>query len=73
MDIKPLLMKSAFTSALPSVENFVTDASDNGLCAFYSAGHPEHPEWLIYEYAGGRKILVEINLETGKEHFLRSL
>lgn len=66
-------MKSAFTSAIPPVENFVTEASNNGISAYYSAGHPEHPEWFIYEYASGRKILVEINLETGKEHFLRSL
>lgn len=39
----------------------------------YSAGDPEHPNWYIYEYASHRKVLVEVDSETGKVHFLREL
>ena len=39
----------------------------------YSAQVPEHPEWFIHEYREGRKVLVEINRETGRTHFLRQL
>lgn len=31
------------------------------------------PHQYILEYAGGRRILVEIDEVTGKEHFLREL
>lgn len=39
----------------------------------YSAKDPEHPNWYIYEYENHRKVLVEINPESGRIHFLREL
>lgn len=39
----------------------------------YPAGDPEHPDWYIYEYENHRKVLVEVDPETGKMHFLRQL
>jgi hypothetical protein len=35
---------------------------------------PDSPEnWFIHEYPNGRKILVEVDPENGKEIFLRAL
>lgn len=39
----------------------------------YPAGDTAHPDWYIYEYGNHRKVLVEVNNETGKVHFLREL
>ncbi|NPE47817.1 hypothetical protein [Sphingobacterium prati] len=39
----------------------------------YPAGDTAHPDWYIYEYGNHRKVLVEVNHETGKVHFLREL
>jgi len=59
---------------LDSVSVRVTQqALDNGLYKSMPANHPEHPEWFIHEYSGGRTVLVEIDADTGKAHFLKEL
>lgn len=47
--------------------------ADNLILNTYPAGDPEHPNWYIYEYENHRKVLVEVDSETGKIHFLRQL
>lgn len=46
--------------------------NDNILIS-YSAGDSEHPDWFIYEYESHRKVLVQLDSETGKVTFLREL
>lgn len=46
--------------------------NDNILIS-YSAENADHPDWFIYEYESHRKVLVQVDSETGKVHFLREL
>ncbi|MFD1770330.1 hypothetical protein [Sphingobacterium suaedae] len=46
---------------------------DGFILTSYSAGNPDHPDWFIYEYDNRRKVLVQIDNETGKVSFLREL
>lgn len=50
----------------------ITENKDNMLTS-YSAENPEHPDWFIYEYQSHRKILVQVDKESGKVQFLREL
>ncbi|MGB3105733.1 MULTISPECIES: hypothetical protein [Sphingobacterium] len=55
--------------------NFPEKPKETGenILRSYSAGDLQHPHWYIYEYGNHRKVLVEINPESGKVHFLREL
>lgn len=39
----------------------------------YSAGIPDHPDWFIYQYGSHRKVLVQVDSESGKVQFLKEL
>jgi len=60
------------TGLTPAIEN-VQHEFRNGQIVTFSAGNTEHPDWFIQEYAGGRRILVSIEMATGEIHFLRNL
>jgi hypothetical protein len=60
------------TGLTPAVENVHHEFRDKQTLTF-SAGNSEHPDWFIQEYAGGRRILVSIDMATGETHFLRNL
>ena len=47
--------------------------TDEHIIRSYSAGDLLYPHWYIYEYGNHRKVLVEINPQSGKVHFLREL
>lgn len=51
----------------------ITIATHEQVLNIYSAGNPDHPNWYIYEYENHRKVLVEIDDQSGKTHFLRQL
>ncbi|MDB5145752.1 MAG: hypothetical protein JWQ66_4465 [Mucilaginibacter sp.] len=57
---------------LPVAENAAKKALDQGLYFSYPAGD-DVPGAFIHEYLNGKKILVEIDETTGKEHFLKQL
>ncbi|KKX47148.1 MULTISPECIES: hypothetical protein [Sphingobacterium] len=50
-----------------------SEENNDSILKSYSAQDPEHPNWYIYEYENHRKVLVEINVESGRIHFLREL
>jgi hypothetical protein len=60
------------TGLNPAIEN-VQQEFRNEQTVTFSAGNTEHPDWFIQEYAGGRRILVSIDMATGEIHFLRNL
>lgn len=51
----------------------ISEEIDDEHLKSYSAKDPDHPNWYIYEYGNHRKVLVEINVESGKIHFLKEL
>lgn len=51
----------------------ITPEGGEDILKSYPAADIAHPDWYIYEYGGHRKVLVEVNPETGKAHFLREL
>ncbi len=55
-----------------SSNDIVLESKDNILTS-YSAEDKDHPDWFIYEYTSGRRVLVELNSESGKVHFLKEL
>ncbi len=57
----------------PVAEDTVRQALDDGLYFSYPAGSKELPGAFIHEYKNGKKVLIEIDNQTGKEHFIRNL
>lgn len=53
-------------------ESAIPEGNDSVLIS-YSAGNAEHPDWFIYEYESHRKVLVQVDNETGRVQFLREL
>jgi len=56
----------------PVAAGAVNKALENGLYVSCPAG-ADMPNAFIQEYQNGRKILVEVDQRTGKEHFIRNL
>lgn len=56
----------------PVAAEAVNKALESGLYVSYPAG-AELPDAFIHEYQSGRKVLVEVDKQTGKEHFIRNL
>jgi hypothetical protein len=56
----------------PAAAEIVKNALDSGLYVSYPAGS-ELPGAFVHEYKNGKKMLVEIDPLSGKEHFLRNL
>ncbi len=56
----------------PASAEVVKKALDSGLYVSYPAG-AELPDNFIHEYKNGKKVLVEIDPNNGKERFLRNL
>lgn len=56
----------------PASAEVVKRALDSGLYVSYPAGE-ELPDNFIHEYKNGKKVLVEIDPNSGKERFLRNL
>ena len=58
---------------MEKTQETTTPVEKDNILTSYSAGNPDHPEWFIYEYHTGRKVLVERDTESGKVHFLKEL
>ncbi|PWK65783.1 hypothetical protein LX99_05016 [Mucilaginibacter oryzae] len=56
----------------PASAKVVKKALDNGLYVSYPAG-AELPDNFIHEYKNGKKVLVEVDPNSGMERFLRNL
>ena len=63
-------MKSMTETDRSVFENSAEKADSAAHYQSYPAGIPNQ---FIREYGNGRKILIEIDPETGKEHFLKDL
>lgn len=57
----------------PVAKDVVGTALNQGLYFSYPAGGQELPSTFIHEYKNGRKVLIEVDAQTGKEHFIRNL
>ncbi len=51
----------------------VQQALDQDLYFSYPADPNEHPGTFIHEYKNGKKVLIKIDSQTGKEHFIKNL
>jgi hypothetical protein len=49
------------------------EALDQGLYISYRDHHCVNPDQFVHEYKDGRKELIRINSQTGKEEFLKNL
>jgi len=57
----------------PVAKDAVAKALEQGLYFSYPAGGQELRSTFIHEYQSGRKVLIEVDVQTGKEHFIRNL
>jgi hypothetical protein len=57
----------------PLAQETVQQALDNGLYFSYPAAAKELSGTFVHEYKNGKKEMVEIDKQTGKEHFIRYL
>ena len=57
----------------PIAQDAVHKAFDQGLYFSYPSGNEDLPSTFIHEYKNGKKVLVKIDTQTGKEHFLKNL
>lgn len=57
----------------PVIEQTVKQALDNGLYFSYPADPDGFPGAFIHEYKNGKKVLIEIDTQTGREHFIKNL
>ena len=56
----------------PVAEQIIKQAFDQNQYISYPAGIKDFPNAFIHEYQNG-KVLVQIDLNTGKEHFIKNL
>ena len=57
----------------PVAQATAQQALDAGLYHSYPSGLEGEPATFIHEYQNGRKILIKIDGQTGKEHFIKNL
>ena len=57
----------------PIAKDTANKALDQGLYFSYAAGEKEPGSTFIHEYKNGRKVLIEVDAQIGKEHFIRNL
>lgn len=57
----------------PVASKAVQQALDQDLYFSYPADPNEHPGTFIHEYKNGKKVLIKIDSQTGKEHFIKNL
>lgn len=56
----------------PVAKDTANKALDQGLYFSYPTGGQEPCSTFIHEYKNGRKVLIEVDSQTGKEHFIRN-
>ena len=61
------------THLKPHTNKIVDEALQNGLYFSYPTDGTGEAGTFIHQYLNDKKILVEIDEQTGKEHFLKSL
>lgn len=57
----------------PVAEQVVKETFDQDLYISYPAVSAGLPNAFIHEYRNGKKVLVQVDTNTGKEHFIRNL
>jgi len=58
---------------LPVAENAARQSLEQGLYFSYPSRLEGEPATFIHEYQNGRKVLVKVDNQTGKEQFLKNL
>jgi len=58
---------------MEKIEETRFNEDKDSILNYYSAQDPEHPHWFIYEWASGRRVLVEVDSSSGKVQFLKEL
>ncbi|WP_158829348.1 hypothetical protein [Mucilaginibacter lacusdianchii] len=57
----------------PVAQEATQRAFVQGLYVSYRAGLHSPENYFVHEYQNGRKVLVSVDAETGKDHFVRNL
>ena len=58
---------------MEKIKEGIKQQDNDNILISYSAGDAEHSNWFIYEYESHRKVLVQVDSETGRVHFLGEL
>lgn len=73
MDDRTVFNQEAGATKPPVARSAARPDEDAGDIVPVTSTPAELPNQFVYEFENGRKILVEIDPATGKEHFLKNL